>query len=398
MIYIMQPADRISNIKPYFFSSLGKKLVEMREEGIDVIRIDMGSPDLPPAKHIIDTLVNLAQLENKHGYTLGSGTQEFRKAVAAYYKTRFGVDLDPQCEVIDLIGSKEGSFIISQVVLNPGDVSLIPDPGYGVYASGAIVAGAEIIRMPLIEKNNFLLDLSLISEDDAKRAKLLWLNYPNNPTGAIADLDFFKTTIDFAKKYDLFIVHDAPYAEVCFDGYQAPSILEVAGAKKYAIEFNSFSKAYNMAGWRLGMAVGNKEALKYIESYKSLQDSAIFAPILAAGVEALSGDQSWLSDRNIIYKERRDIVVESLCNAGLEVKTPKAALYVWVPVPSGWSSMDFCAKLLQDTGVSTTPGNVFGDHGEGYFRISLVTTAPQMQEAMTRIVKWLGEYGFKKTD
>lgn len=386
----MKPADRLSKVKPYFFSALGKKIAEMRAEGIDVIRIDMGSPDLPPPDNIIKELTESVNKENLHGYTLGSGTSEFRNAVSSYYQNKFEVELDPENEVIDLIGSKEGSFIISQVVLNPGDYSLIPDPAYSVYSSGAKVAGAEIFNMPLLKENDFLPDLTLIPTKVVEKAKLLWLNYPNNPTGAVASIDYFKTVIEFAKKHNLIVVHDAPYVDVVFDGYEAPSIMQIPEAKKYAVEFNSFSKAYNMAGWRLGMAVGNPDVLRNIEFYKSLQDSAIFAPILNAGIKALSGNQDWIDKRNLVYKERRDIVINKLREAGLAVDTPKAALYVWVRIPNKMESMDFCAKLLQDVGVSTTPGAVFGDHGEGYFRISLVTPASRLEEAMNRVMGWLG--------
>lgn len=282
----MQPAQRMSVIKPYFFSSLGKKIVKMREEGRDVIRLDMGSPDLPPADFIIDAMAESARNSNTHGYTLGSGTQKFRKAVAEYYLTRFDVTVDPSSEVIDLIGSKEGLFFISQALLDPGDVALVPDPGYGVYASGARIAGADVYKMPLLAENNFLPDLNAIPDDIAARAKILWLNYPNNPTGATATLDFLADAVSFGRKHNIIIAHDAPYADVGFDGYRAPSILQVPDAKDVTIEFNSFSKVYNMAGWRLGMALGNAEVLGYIETLKSQKDSAIFAPILDAGIAA----------------------------------------------------------------------------------------------------------------
>ncbi|MDH5508224.1 MAG: aminotransferase class I/II-fold pyridoxal phosphate-dependent enzyme [Anaerolineae bacterium] len=385
----MKPAARMESIKPYFFSSLGKRIVEMRKNGVDVIRLDMGSPDLPPEGFIIDALVDAARDSGMHGYTLGSGTQAYRRAAAAHYQRRFGVDLDPGSEVIDLIGSKEGLFIISQVLLEEGDVALVPDPAYGVYATGAKVAGAEVYKMPLLAENGFLPDLEAIPAEVAAKAKLLWLNYPNNPTGAVADIGFFKSVVDFARQNDMVVAHDAPYTEVCFDGYVAPSLLEVAGAKDVAVEFNSLSKAYNMAGWRLGMAMGNGEILKMIEAYKSQKDSAVFAPILAAGAAALEGDQTWTDKRNMVYKERQNLVVEGLRQSGFEVAVPKAALYVWVPIPDGGDSMDFCARMLDEIGVSTTPGVVFGQYGEGYLRISLVTSTERLSEGVERIVVWM---------
>lgn len=386
----MKAANRISHLRPYFFAQLGKRIMSMRAQGVDVIRMDMGSPDLPPPDAVIQVLVSSAQRPEMHGYTLGAGTQSFRKAIAQHYAARFGVKLDAKSEAIDLIGSKEGLFILNQVLLNPGDLALVPDPGYSVYAKGAEIAGADVYAMPLLAKNAYLPDLQSIPEDVLKKSKLLWLNYPNNPTGAIADLDFFEQLVAFASKHSILLAHDAPYTEVGFDGYRAPSLLQVDGAKEVAIEFNSLSKAYNMAGWRLGMAVGNAQVLGYIETYKSQQDSAIFAPILAAGETALKSDASWLNERNRIYQQRRDAVLDVLHAAGLHVEVPQAALYVWVPLPAkDKSSLDFCAHLLEDTGVSTTPGVVFGEHGEGYLRISLVTSLERLKEGTQRMAEWI---------
>lgn len=387
----MKPADRLGELRPYFFAQLGKKINGMRARGVDVIRLDMGSPDLPPPDPVIEALAAAARVPANHGYTLGSGTAGFRQAVAEYYERRFGVDLDPGYEVIDLIGSKEGLFILSMAYLNPGDVSLVPDPGYAVYAKGAEIAGAQPHRMPLTADNAFLPDLGAIPADVLKRAKVLWLNYPNNPTGAIVDLDYFKSVIAFAKKHSLVVAHDAPYTDVGFDGYRAPSLMQVPGAKEVAVEFNSFSKAFNMAGWRLGMVVGQPDILKYIETYKSQQDSAIFAPIMAAGEAAMQTDQSWINARNQVYQRRRDIVLDGLHSAGLRVQPPQASLYIWVPLPEGTRSKEFCARMLDDVSVSTTPGAVFGQHGEGYLRISLVTDDERIKEGTARMVEWLRE-------
>ncbi|MDA1330060.1 MAG: aminotransferase class I/II-fold pyridoxal phosphate-dependent enzyme [Chloroflexi bacterium] len=388
----MKPAQRISSIQPYFFAQLGKRITAMRSSGVDVIRMDMGSPDLPPPDAVVEALATSARLPTTHGYTLGSGTGPFRKAAARHYAERFEVELDPGSEVIDLLGSKEGLFILSQVLLNPGDLALVPDPSYSVYAVSAEIAGAEVHLMPLLAENAFLPDLGAIPADIAKRAKILWLNYPNNPTGAIADLDFFARAVEFARKNDILLAHDAPYTEVGFNGYQAPSLLQIDGAKEVAVEFNSLSKAYNMAGWRIGMALGNAEVVGYIETYKSQQDSAVFAPILAAGELAFQTDLDWIVERNRIYQLRRDAVVDGLHTAGLHVQPPQAALYVWVPIPAEeTSSLDFCARLLEDTGVSTTPGVVFGKHGEGYLRISLVTELERLQEGTRRIADWVNK-------
>lgn len=386
----MKASDRISSLRPYFFAQLGKRLVSMRSQGVDVIRMDMGSPDMQPPDQVIQALAQAAKRADMHGYTLGAGTHSFRQAIADHYGRRFGVKLDPQNEAIDLIGSKEGLFILSQVLLNPGDLALVPDPGYAVYAKGAEIAGAEAYAMPLLSENAFLPDVQKIPKKILERTKIIWLNYPNNPTGAIADISFFEKMVEFAGQHGILLAQDAPYTEVGFDGYHAPSLMQVDGAKEVAIEFNSLSKAYNMAGWRLGMAVGNPEVLGYIETYKSQQDSAIFAPLLAAGEVALQTDQSWIDERNRIYQKRRDAVLDGLHSADMHVEAPQAALYIWVPLPAEeGSSMDFCASLLEDTGVSTTPGVVFGKHGEGYLRISLVTDLKRIEEGTQRIVEWM---------
>jgi LL-diaminopimelate aminotransferase len=387
---IFKPADRIADFKPYFFASLAKKLAELKKKGMDIIRIDIGSPDLPPEGFIIEKLVSSAHRPDAHGYTPNGGTPAFHQAVANYYGQRFNVELDAETETLALIGSKEGLFNLAQVIINPGDVVLVPDPGYPVYNAGSLIAGAKVVLVPLLEENGYLPELESIPYDIVKQAKILWLNYPNNPTGAIASLDFFKKAIDFGKKNHILIAHDAPYTDVCFDGYRAPSILQIPGAKEIAIEFNSLSKTYNMAGWRLGMAVGNPEVIEYLHTYKSQMDSSHFAPIIEAGITALSSDQGWLEDRNLIYLERRDIVVEGLKTAGFRVNPPPAAIYVWAGLPKGFhDSTKFCDKLLTETGVSATPGIVYGQYGEGYLRVSLGTATNRIKQAIERIVAWM---------
>jgi LL-diaminopimelate aminotransferase len=388
MVY--EPAQRIAGFKPYFFASLSQRLVELKAKGVDIIRIDMGSPDLPPADFIVEQMHQTAKRPDAHGYTPNGGTPAFKRATAEYYGRRFGVEVDPDKETIALIGSKEGLFNLSQVLVNPGDTVLVPDPGYPVYAASGIIAGATVHPMPLLAENGFLPVLKDIPEAVARKAKILWLNYPNNPTGAIATLEFYQQALDFARKYNILLAHDAPYADVCFDGYHAPSILEIPGAREVAVEFNSLSKTYNMAGWRLGMAVGNADVIKMLSTYKSQMDSSIFLPIQEAGMAALNGDQGWLVERNAIYQERRDIVVGGLRKAGFTIEMPKAAIYVWAKLPDGNAdSMSFCSRLLDETGVSTTPGVVYGQYGEGYLRISLGTATDRIQEAVTRVAKWV---------
>jgi len=383
------PAHRISSFEPYFFASLGKKIAQMKKQGTDVIRIDMGSPDLPPAGFIIDELIKDSQRADTHGYSPIGGTPAFKQAVAEYYLNRFEVTLDPASEIVGLIGSKEGLFNLSQVILNPGDVALVPDPGYPVYSASGIIAGGEVVQFPLLAENHFLPDLQAIPADVLERAKILWLNYPNNPTGAVASMAFFEEVVSFARKHRILVAHDAPYVDICFDGYVAPSILQVPGAKDVAVEFNSLSKTYNMAGWRLGMAVGNPDVIDYLFTYKSQMDTSNFGPIFTAGVAALTGDQDWLEERNLVYKERRDLVVDGLRGAGLTLEVPMAAIYVWARLPQGETdSIKFCSRMLDETGVSTTPGIIYGKHGEGFLRVSLGTSTQRIKEAMDRLANW----------
>ncbi len=387
---ITRPSDRIASFKPYFFASLNQKIAELKAAGVDVIRIDMGSPDLPPADFIIDNLTAAARRPDAHGYTPNGGTLAFRRAISDYYAIRFQVELDPQKETVTLLGSKEGLFNLSQVCVNPGDIVLVPNPGYPVYQASGIIAGAEIYPLPLLSENNFLPDLDSIPEWILERARLLWLNYPNNPTGAIAPYSFFEKVVAFAHRHQILVAHDAPYADVCFDGYKAPSILQVPGAKDVAIEFNSLSKTYNMAGWRLGMAVGNAEVIRYLHTYKSQMDSSHFEAVLQAGIAALTGDQSWIEERNHIYQHRRDIALRGLREAGFNAETPPAAIYIWAHLPQGYTdSTAFCNQLLEETGVSITPGVVYGKFGEGYVRVSLGAATNRLQEAIQRILKWI---------
>jgi LL-diaminopimelate aminotransferase len=385
----IKPADRITAFTSYFFAALDQKILELQENDVDVIRLDKGSPDMPPADFIIESLIKAAQNPNKHGYMAYGGDQTFRQAVATYYHNRFGVKLDPKTEILGLIGAKEGIFNLTQALINPGDIVLVPDPGYPVYRNSALIAGGSIYTIPLMAQNHFLPDLESIPDEIADSAKLLWLNYPNNPTGAIATLDFLTYVVEFGYKHNLIIAYDAPYTEVCFDDFSAPSILQIPRAKDITIEFNSLSKTYNMAGWRVAMVVGNPQIIQYLYVFKSQVDSSCFAAILDAGVSALTGDQNWIKSRNLIYQNRRDIVVKTIKTAGLWVYKPAATIYVWAHIPNGYSnSLEFCTNLLNATGVSVVPGIIYGEHGEGFFRISLSTSTEQIEEAMHRFINW----------
>ena len=380
------PAKRVSKIKPYFFAKLEKIIEKLKIKGMDIIRLDIGSPDLPPASFIIEALVETAREPNMHGYGKPGGSLSLRNAMATYYQNRFGVRVDPNEEVLSLIGSKEGIYNLSQVLLDPGDTVLLPDPCYPVYQIGPTITNSNTYYMPLLAENNFLPRFSDIPEAILSKAKLMWLNYPNNPTGAIAPMAFFQEAVKVAQKYQILIAHDAPYLDVSFDNYQAPSILQVPGAKEVAVEFNSLSKTYNMAGWRVGMAIGNPEVIRLLRVLKSQIDSSQFKPIMKAAEAGLLGDQSWVEERNLIYQQRRDIVINTIQGVGFTVQKPKAALYVWAKIPDQWhDAVEYCEVVLRETGVSMTPGIVYGKSGERYIRISLVTPAARLEEAMNRI-------------
>lgn len=386
------PASRMQRLPVYFFQQLNQRLAELKAQGRDVIRLDAGSPDLPPAPHIIAALEESARNPNNHGYQNYAGNPEYRAAWAAWYGRRFGVELDADREVLGLIGSKEGVFNLHLAVVDEGDVVLVPDPGYPPYTAGALFAGAQVVRLPLLARNGYLPDLAALPEETLRRARLLWLNYPNNPTGAVASLEFFAQVVALARRYGFLIAHDAPYTEITYDGHRAPSLLQVPGAREAAVEFHSLSKTYNMGGWRLGVAVGNADALRALATLKSNVDSGAFKAVQAAGIAALTGDQSWTEARNAHYQRRRDLAVEALRAAGLRVETPPAALYLWARLPDGAPFGDddraYVSELLEQTGVSLTPGSVFGPGGAGHVRVSLCLPDEKLQEAMRRLRGW----------
>lgn len=386
----IQPAEKIAGFKPYFFAQLNKTITALRAEGKEIIRLDMGSPDLAPPDFIINALAKAASDPSLHNYAPLNGTASYKKAGAAYYHKRFGVDLDPETEILSLIGSKEGLFHLEQSILNPGDTIIIPNPGYPVYRAAAHIAGAKIFDLPLHPENGYLPDFTNIPDEVANKAKILWLNYPNNPTGAIASLPVFQQAVEFCMEHEILLAHDAPYCDITFEGFQAPSILQIPGAKQVAIEFNSLSKTYNMAGWRLGFMVGNPEVVRIVHTYKSQVDTSTFIPLMVSAEQALTGDQTWLEGRNEIYRQRRDMVIQALKDMGIPAEIPKAAFYIWTRFPAAFpDSVTFCDRLLREAGVSTTPGSNFGSQGEGYFRISLGQDTALIQKAMIKMKNWL---------
>ena len=377
-------------MSPIFFHHLNQKIAALRQSGMEIIRLDMGSPDLPPTPFIIDALVQDAKRDHSHGYAPYGGTAAFKQSAANYYKNRFGVELDPAREVLGLIGSKEGIFNLTQAVVNPDNWVLVPDPGYPTYKASAEIAGASVYPMPLLEENGYLPDLEAIPQEVVRAARILWVNYPNNPTGACASLEDLGRLVDFGRKQGILIAHDAPYVDTCYDGYSPPSILQVEGARDVAVEFSSLSKTYNMAGWRLGIAAGNPEILYFLNLYKTLADNSTFLPLLSAGAAALSGSQEWLAERNRVYQDRRDAAVAGLQAIGFSLQIPKASLYVWAKIPHNYEdSMAFCTRILENTGVSLTPGIIFGEHGEGYVRVSLCTPEQEIKQAMHQVRNYL---------
>ena len=381
----MNVARRLESLPPYIFAKLGIRIRELMTEGKDIIRLDIGSPDLPPPEAFIEAMYASALNPGHHGYAPYYGTPELRQAVATYYQRRFGVTLDPAKEIVALIGSKEGIANVALAFVDPGQYVLVPDPGYPTYTMGTLLAGGVPYRLPLLAENGFLPDLGAVPEEVARAATILWLNYPNNPTGATAPFSFFEEAVAFARRHDLLVCHDNPYCDITFDGYEAPSLLEVPGAKEVALEFNSLSKTYNMAGWRVGMAVGAAKAVEALSRTKTNIDSGIFLPLQDAAVAALVGDQSWLVERNEIYRQRRDLILATLDELGVEASRPQASLYVWARTPPGMSSEALATLLLEEAGVSLVPGTVFGPNGEGWLRISLGMDTARIQEAMERL-------------
>ncbi|HWQ76336.1 MAG TPA: LL-diaminopimelate aminotransferase [Syntrophomonas sp.] len=384
----------MQNLPPYLFARIEQKIAEAKEQGIDIINLGIGDPDIPTPKHIIGRMATAIYDSANHQYPSSVGLLEFRGAVADWYKRRFQVELDPKTEVVTLLGSKEGIAHISFAYLDKDDISLVPDPGYPVYGIGTLLAGGKPYIMPLKAEHGFLPVLEDIPTDIARQAKLMFLNYPNNPTGAIADVDYFSKVVEFARHYDLLVCHDAPYSEMAFDGRVLPSFLQAPGAKEVAIEFHSLSKTYNMTGWRIGWAAGNPAAVEVLGRFKSNVDSGAFQAIQYAGIEALKGPQECVAENCKIYQERRDIAVEGLRKMGWNIQPPQATFYLWAPVPQGFTSASFAELILEKAGVIVTPGSGYGEYGEGYFRIALTVPAERMKEAFDRMYNTLGKVAF----
>lgn len=380
----MKLAKRMDALVPGIFTELARARVEKEKMGTAVIDLSIGSPDLPPAPHIINSLAQAVMKLDNYTYPI-SGKPELHKALADWYKQRFNVDLDPNQEILTLMGSQDGLAHLAQAFINPGDIALVPDPGYPIYSAAILLAEGELYSMPLLEENQYLPDLLSIPEEVAQRAKMMTLNYPNNPVAASANKEFFAQVVEFAKKYDIVVCHDVAYAELAFDGFRPMSFLEVTGAKDIGIEFYSLSKTYNMAGCRIGFAVGNAAILGALGRIKSNIDYGVFSAVQEAGIAALTGDQSCVAQTAATYQKRRDILVDGFAQMGWQMPKPQASMFIWAPIPPGYkSSMDFCLEFLDKTGILMVPGNAFGELGEGYVRIALVQKEEVLLEALER--------------
>ena len=382
----MRLAQRVEQLPPYLFARISQLIAQKRAEGVDVISLGIGDPDVPTPEYLLDVLRKATADPANHRYPESDGLPQFRQAIARWYQTRHGVTLDPDKEVVPLIGSKEGIAHLPLCLIDPGDTALITDPGYPVYEVATMFAGGITVKVPLREEDGWLPRLDEIPAEAARAAKVIWLNYPNNPTGAIADRAFYERAVALAKQYDVVIAHDLAYADVAYDGYVPMSILEVDGAKDVAIEFNSLSKSFNMTGWRLGMAVGNATLVNALTRVKTNMDSGIPQAIQQMAIAALDDPRDTIIRHNDIYSKRRDRAIAVLRQLGLRVEPPKASLYIWARLPEGErSSGEFAARLIDATGVVVTPGASYGPAGEGYIRISLTTPDDRLDEALSRL-------------
>jgi LL-diaminopimelate aminotransferase len=380
-------AARISNLPPYVFAAMGKRIAERRARGDQVINFGMGDPDVPMPENLVDAVCDAAHVPRMHRYPNYFGLPELRQAMSGWYCRRFGVELDPDTEVLPLIGSKEGIAHAALAFCDPGDHALVPSPGYPVYRYGTLLANGVVTEMPLLAENGFLPDLDLLERTLPDRARVMWLNYPNNPTGAVAGLDFFERAVTFARRHDLIIAHDNPYSEIAYDDYRAPSILQVPGAREVAVEFHSLSKTYSMAGLRIGMIVGNAQVVEAVGRIKSNVDSGVPGIAQEAAITALTEDQRWIQERNKIYERRRDRLVPALNAAGIAAPMPKASLYIWARTPAGLSSAAFADRLFDEAAIVVTPGPSFGSCGQGYVRMSLTVPDAEVEEAVARLQK-----------
>jgi LL-diaminopimelate aminotransferase len=380
-------AKRLGRIPPYLFAEIDRKVQEKKKAGIDVISLGIGDPDLPTPRRIVSVLQEAAADPANHRYPSYFGLAELREAIAGWYRDRSGVNLDPGTEILPTLGSKDGISHVPLALVDPGDVVLAPDPGYTVYVTGAVMAGADPYMMPLTAKNNWLPDLDAIPEDVARQARLMWLNYPNNPTAATADREFLERAVEFCRRHDIVLCHDAPYSEIAFDGYRPPTLFEIPGAKDVGLEFHSLSKTYNMTGWRIGWVCGRADLVHLIGQLKTNIDSGIFQAVQWAAIEAMNGVEAETFAACEIYARRHRLVADTLNDLGWNIKPPRATFYVWAPVPEGYDSIGFASHVLDEVGVNITPGVGFGQHGEGYFRLSVTAPDARLEEAMSRMRK-----------
>ncbi len=378
-------AKRLGLIPPYLFAEIDRKVQEKKRAGVDVISLGIGDPDLPTPKRIVSVLQEAAADPANHRYPSYFGLAELREAIAHWYRERFAVILDPDNEVLPTLGSKDGISHVPLALVDPGDVVLAPDPGYTVYVTGALMAAGEPYIMPLTAKNNWLPDLDAIPPSVAERARLMWLNYPNNPTAAVADREFLERAVQFCIRHGIVLCHDAPYSEIAFGGYRPLSLFEIEGAKEIGLEFHSLSKTYNMTGWRIGWVCGRADLVRLIGQLKTNIDSGIFQAVQWAAIEALNGGEDETRAACEVYERRHRLVADTLNSLGWSIKPPRATFYVWAPVPPGYDSIGFAGHVLDEVGVNITPGVGFGAHGEGYFRLSVTAPDARLEEAMTRL-------------
>ncbi|MGH7903137.1 MAG: LL-diaminopimelate aminotransferase [Candidatus Dormibacteraceae bacterium] len=372
-------------IPPYLFAEIDRRVSAKRAAGVDVIGLDVGDPDLPTSERIVNALREAAADPANHRYASYAGLPQLRQAIAGWYEGRFGVDLDPETEILPTLGSKDGIVHAPLAFVDPGDVVLVPSPGYPVYDTGAILAGAEPYAMPLRAADGWLPDLDAVPAEVARRAKLMWLNYPNNPTGAVGGIDFLRRAVAFCRRNEIVLCHDAPYSEISFGGYRAPSVLEVEGARELAIEFHSVSKTFNMTGWRLGWVCGRADLVGAVAQLKTNLDSGIFQVVQRAAIAALTGGDADTRAACEVFHRRLRRVVEVLNGRGWELEVPQATFYVWAPVPGGETSIGFASRVLDEAAVNVTPGAGFGAHGEGYFRISVTVPDERLEAALERL-------------
>ena len=388
----MKTAKRLDDFEAYLGTAMNLILTRMREEGKDVINLGLGDPDVIPPEDMRKSLADACFHTESHHYPSYYSPMPLKEAIAGWYERQYNVKCDPENEVLPLLGSADGLFHIHTCLLDPGDIALVPDPCYPAYVAGVKIAGGVIEPVPLLKENQFLPDLESIPSVTAQKAKLIWVNYPNNPTSAHAPGDFYFNLVEWAKKYDVAILSDNPYSEICFDGYCAPSLLQVPGAKDVGIEFNSLSKAFNACGWRTGFMVGNPEIIAGMTKIKSHSDRGMFYPLQKAATDALNGPMDFMQERNKMYQARRDVVIEGLRHCGMDINSPKGTFYIWAQVPEGvTNSKEWCFKVLDDIAVWMIPGSMYGKYGEGYFRIALTHPVERLEEAMNRLKGFISQ-------